>query len=86
MKPTTAMSVEQAGENHLLRQPVLLREVRALQQVGLGRREAQAEEVEQGRLRGHRREPRVLPHELALPPRPGAERAFAVGKIVEERP
>ena len=57
--------VQEAGEDDLLARPVLLREPRALQQVG-GGPEAVAEEIEQGGLVGHARQARVVPHEVAL--------------------
>ena len=78
--------VQQAGEHHLVGEPVLLREVRALQQ--MGRREvveATPKEVEQGRLVGHRRQAGVFPHEHPAAESVLAESAFPVGQVVEER-
>src|SRR5712691_644389 len=64
--------VQQAREHELLVQPVLPGEPRALEEMG-GRPEAQLEEVEQGRLVGHPRKPRIVAHveRLALARRPG---------------
>ena len=65
---------------------VLLREVRALQQVGLGGDgEAAAEEIEQGRLFRQARQAGVLPHEHPAAERAVAEGALSVGEVIEER-
>ena len=80
--------MQQARHHHFLRQPVLLREVGALQQMLGGRREAQIEEVEQCRPLGHLRQARVFAHQERLAGghgEPGTERTVAVGQIVEQR-
>ena len=57
--------VQQAREDDLLARAVLLREARTLQHVG-GRAEPILEEVEEGRLVGHARQARVMPHQIKL--------------------
>ena len=74
--------VQQAGQHHLLRQAGLHRMPRALQQMH-GGPEAQLEEVDQGRLRRHRRQARVVAHQHArvgvgLQQRGGARRRAEV--------
>src|ERR1700736_1236568 len=82
--------VQQAGEHHLLAHAVLARELGALEQV-LGGGEAAFEEVDQGRLVGHRRQPRVGTHQhvfggiFLLQPRAALHLDLAVGEIEQHR-